>query len=164
VNSADQRPHTPDRPEAARLRPACADDIETLFEIRCSVRENHLDREQLAARGISADALRDMIRSPDWLCLIAEREGEALGFCMAQRARGEVFALFLRPQAEGQGIGRQLMQAAEADLFAAGHDTLSLATGDDPTLRAYGFYRELGWQPGEPAPHGDRVFRKRRGI
>lgn len=143
---------------------ACADDIETLFEIRCSVRENHLDREQLAARGISRDSLLVAIESSDWLCLIAERRGQALGFCMAQRARGEIFALFLRTQAQGQGIGRQLMQAAEAELFAAGHDSLSLATGDDPALRAFGFYRHLGWEPGEPAPHGDRIFRKQRGA
>jgi hypothetical protein len=37
------------------------------------------------------------------------------------------------------------LQAAEDWLWSAGCEEIWLVTGNDPTLRAYGFYLHLGW-------------------
>jgi GNAT superfamily N-acetyltransferase len=64
---------------------------------------------------------------------------------MAERAQGTVFALFVRPDAEGRGIGRTLLAEAEAWLFANGWTEIWLLTGADPALRAHRVYRMAGW-------------------
>jgi len=77
---------------------------------------------------------------------IAEDEaGRALGFSMADRAQGTVFALFVRPDAERRGAGRTLLAEAEAWLFAQGWTEIWLLTGVDPALRAHHVYRKAGW-------------------
>ena len=128
-----------------RLRPATVDDVEELFDVRCSVSENHQSREQLAAIGITSVSVKEMIAGGDYVTTVAEVDGRAAGFTMAQISRGYIFACFVRPEYEGQGIGRMLMRAAEDGLRAAGLQRAWLATGADPQLRAVGFYRHLGW-------------------
>ena len=48
---------------------------------------------------------------------------------------------------EGRGAGRQLMMATENWLWSNNIHTIWLITGNDPNLRAYGFYLHLGWTP-----------------
>lgn len=137
------------------------DDIETLFDIRTGVRQNHQSREELAALGVTADRLAEMLRtrSRAWLCHL---DGTAAGFAMADAARATVFALFVRPGFEGRGIGRHLMAQAEDWLFGHGWDQIWLATGADESLRALGFYRHLGWVPAGMLDDGQVRFVKRR--
>ena len=140
---------------------ATLDDIDTLFDIRTSVAQNHQSREELAALGLTDDRLVEMLltRSRAWL---AHVDGTAAGFSMADSARATVFALFVRPEFENRGIGRRLMAEAEAWLFGQGWDQIWLATGPDESLRAWGFYLHLGWVPAGVLDDGQVRFVKRR--
>lgn len=143
-----------------RLRPATKHDAETLFDIRCSVRENHQSRAELANPGITVASVAAMIEGGDYVTTIAELQSWPVGFTMAQISEGYVFAAFVRPEFEGQGIGKALMDAAEQGLRGAGVKEVWLATGADPELRAVGFYRHLGWSASGHLDDGQIVFRK----
>lgn len=138
------------------IRLAAPADIDTLFDIRTTVTENHLSREQLAAMGITPATLEAAIVAEP-CAWIAEMNGEAAGFAMADANEGCVFAAFVRPAWEGHGVGRRLMEKAEAYLFAR-HTTLWLET--DGRSRASGFYRTLGWAPVAFHDNGDVRFEK----
>ncbi|MEO0948539.1 MAG: GNAT family N-acetyltransferase [Cyanobacteria bacterium J06641_5] len=132
-----------------KLRAASASDVETLFEIRCSVGENHQSREELATLGITVESVKAMIAGGGYITTIAEvptvGEDRPVGFTMAQISEAYIFACFVRPGFEGLGIGRALMEAAEMGLRRAGVRQAWLSTGPEPGLRARGFYRHLGW-------------------
>ncbi|MFP3515339.1 GNAT family N-acetyltransferase [Pseudomonas sp. SIMBA_077] len=140
------------------LRVAHFDDIDSIFDIRTRVKENHLSREQLAEMGITPDAIREaLVQAP---CVwIAEIDGICAGFSMADLQDGCVFAAFVLPEYEGLGLGRQLMDKAQTFLFER-HPTIWLETAE--ASRAYGFYRALGWTPVERLPEGDIRFEKSR--
>lgn len=127
------------------LRFASIDDVETLFDIRCSVTENHQSPEELAALGVTVESVGEMIAGGDYITVIAEEAGQPVGLAMAQISEGCVSACFVRPAFEGRGIGRALLNAAEEGLRKAGVREAWLSTGSGPHLRAIGFYRRLGW-------------------
>lgn len=133
-------------------------DIAAVFDIRTSVKENHLSRAQLTEMGITADALQQaMLEAP---CVwIAEVDGVAAGFSMVNVEDGCVFAAFVRPEYEGYGLGRSLMEKAEGLLFQH-HPQIWLETAE--ASRASGFYRTLGWRLVERLPQGDIRMEKRR--
>lgn len=127
------------------LRPATESDVETLFEIRCSVIENHQSREELADIGITPDSVAEMIRGSGYVAFIAEVEGQAVGLIMAEVSEGYIYACFVRPAFEGRGIGRALMEATEEVLRNRGVKEAWLSTGAGDNLRAIGFYTRMGW-------------------
>ncbi|KQB53929.1 GCN5 family acetyltransferase [Pseudomonas endophytica] len=133
------------------LRVAQFDDIDSIFDIRTRVKENHLSREQLTGMGITPDAIREAIAQAPCIW-IAEVEGVRAGFSMADLQEGCVFAAFVLPEYEGRGLGRQLMDKAQTFLFER-YPTIWLETAE--ASRAYGFYRALGWTPVERLPEGD---------
>ena len=127
-----------------KIRVAQQDDIETLFEIRTRVIENHQSREELAELGVTPESVAELLRI-DGRAWIAEINEQPIGFSIVDAAEKTVFGLFVLPAFEGQGAGRALMQVAEEWLWAQDIDEIWLLTGNDPNLRAYGFYRHLGW-------------------
>jgi GNAT superfamily N-acetyltransferase len=127
------------------IREATAADVEMLFDIRCSVTENHMSRKQLARANISSASLERMITGGDYVTPVVEAGGQAVAFAMAQVSRGYLFALFVRPGHEKKGFGKTALQAAEAGLRERGVRFAWLSTGQDESLRAHGFYRHLGW-------------------
>lgn len=135
------------------------EDIETIFAIRTSVRDNHMTREQLAALDITEDNIRSRLAAAPCLW-IAEDEGKALGFSMADPQEGSLFALFVSPQHEGQGLGTQLLTQAEAFLFAE-HERIWLETNGQS--RAAQFLIRRGWQPRKRIEHSHIIrFTKNR--
>ncbi|UFN47663.1 GNAT family N-acetyltransferase [Roseomonas sp. OT10] len=126
------------------LRRAGPRDLPALFAIRTAVRENAMDRAALAAAGVTPAAVAAALRGPcaAWLALRGRRP---LGFAMARAREGDVFALFVRPGAEGRGLGSRLLAEAESWLAARGVGEGWLLTGNEPGLRARGFYRARGW-------------------
>lgn len=126
------------------LRRAKVADIDTLFDIRTSVRENHLSREQMAELGITPQVLAEAIESAP-CAWIAEIDGVAGGFAMVDIEEGELFALFVRPECEGLGMGRLLLAAAEEQLFRE-HENIWLVTDGGNGIRANAFYSRHGWQ------------------
>ena len=129
-----------------KIRIASTNDVETLFAIRTSVIENYQSRAELAELGITVDSVTEMLETESraW---IAEIEEEVVAFAIANSTEHTILGMFVHPQFENRGLGRALMQHAEEWLWEEGCAEIWLLTGNDPTLRAYGFYLHLGWTP-----------------
>lgn len=149
---------------SAPVRPRLATpaDVPAIFAVRTSVRENHLDRAQLAERGITPAVVEETLARAGARTWVVESRGEITAFCMADAQQGTVFALFVHPTAEGRGYGPALLREAEAWLFDAGWETIWLQTGAEPGFRAHRFYQAAGWSLVGPADHGDVRYEKRR--
>ena len=128
------------------VRVAQVEDIETLFEIRTSVIENHQSREEIAELGITPESVAQMIQT-DCCAWIAELDRQPIGFSIANKTEKTIFGVFVLPRFEDRGAGRSLMQAAEDWLWSHEIEEIWLVTGNDSSLRAYGFYLHLGWIP-----------------
>jgi GNAT superfamily N-acetyltransferase len=150
------------RPSASAVRIATEADIPALFAVRTSVRENHLDLEQLAERGVTPASIAGMLDGSHARTWVAEEERNVVAFAMADARSGTVFALFVHPNEEGRGHGRALLRAAEEWLFGAGWTTIWLQTDEQPYTRAHRFYRAAGWIQVGPADHGDVRYEKSR--
>ena len=142
------------------LRIATAADIPAIFHVRTSVRENFLDLEVLAERGVTHASVAAMLDDPHMRTWVIEEGAKVVAFAMADARVGSVFALFVHPDAEGRGHGRALLEAAEDWLFAAAWPVIWLQTDEAPHQRAHGFYRAAGWRRTGPADHGDVRYEK----
>lgn len=144
----------------ARIRLATTCDIEALFQIRTSVVQNHLSREQMLEMGITPSRLADAITAAP-CAWVAEVDDTPVAFAMVDLEDACVFALFVTPAFEGQGLARQLMLEAEAALFAR-HPRIWLETDGRDTVRANGFYQRLGWAVVAQLDEGDVRYEKAR--
>ncbi|KJH73420.1 GNAT family N-acetyltransferase [Aliterella atlantica] len=144
-----------------KIRSAQLEDIETLFNIRVSVEENHLSREELAALGVTPKTVARMLQTNchAWL---AEIDSQAIAFIMANAQEGSIFVIAVLPAFAGRGVGRALMAKAEEWLRSQGFAEIWLLTANDPKLRAYGFYQHLGWIADESQPDELIKFTKRQ--
>ncbi len=142
------------------VRKARAEDVEAIFDIRTSVVENHLSREQLADIGITPETLSEMLAA-DTGIWIAEVDGKPAAFSSVDDEDGSVFALFVSPRFEGLGLGRLLLQEAETALFR-NHETIWLETDGRDGIRANGFYKKHGWIHVDTMANGDVRYEKRR--
>jgi len=140
------------------IRSARAADIAAIFTIRTTVKENHLSLAQLTEMGITQDAVLEMIALPDCVW-VADIDGLVAGFAMADAEEGSVFALFVLPEYEGKGVGKQLMDKAEAALFVH-HPLLWLET--DSQSRAAEFYQRRGWEAVAQLSGSDKRYQKQR--
>lgn len=101
-------------------------------------------------------ALRNYVAEIDGLpTLIAKVDGEVAGFLTIKQHSAyaaEVYVMGLRPGYHRQGLGRALMQAAEAHLAAQGVEylqvkTLSPAVEDEHYAHTRAFYVAMGFRP-----------------
>jgi L-amino acid N-acyltransferase YncA len=106
------------------IRAATADDARAIAEI-------HVAGWRWAYRGLVPDGLLDSLSVerreemwraglaralPGWALFVAEREGEVLGFVGcgpsgdddARENTAEVYAIYLQPEVQGTGVGREL--------------------------------------------------------
>ncbi|NJN24465.1 MAG: GNAT family N-acetyltransferase [Acaryochloridaceae cyanobacterium RL_2_7] len=128
------------------IRIAKREDIGTLFEIRTSVVENYQSREEIAELGITPESVAKMLET-DCCAWIAEINDRPIGFSIANATEKTILGIFVLPSFECQGAGRALIQTAEHWLWSKGIKEIWLVTGNDPSLRAYGFYLHLDWIP-----------------
>jgi ribosomal protein S18 acetylase RimI-like enzyme len=82
-------------------------------------------------------------------------------FILIDHDRGLVFALFVRPEHEGLGLGSTLLDIAERALFET-HERIWLETGADKETRANGFYRSRGWALAGDLGNGSVRYEKTR--
>ncbi|MFN2510112.1 MAG: GNAT family N-acetyltransferase [Pyrinomonadaceae bacterium] len=118
------------------IREATRNDVPGLMAVRGAVEENILTSDIPQERIVAGLE----VRGKGW---VAEHEGEVIGFSMADREESIIWALFLLPEWERQGFGRQLLERAVDWLCLEGCASISLTT--EPGSRAEGFYSHLGW-------------------
>lgn len=142
------------------VRTARLSDIEGMFDVRTSVIENHLSREEMRQMGITEGVVGDMIEKS--LCAwVATENNKIIGFSMILPDEGCLFAAFVLPEYEGKGIGRRLVTLAEQELFQH-HEIAWLET--DKNSRAAKFYMQLGWGNETDLNGTDIKLEKFRGV
>ncbi len=122
------------------IRQALKGDIAAMHAIRLSVREN-----QLSDPGSVLPHHYQAFLADDGRGWVAEIEGRIVGFAVADRVHSSIWALFVEPAFEGQGVGRRLHWTMVEWLFETGSGQIRLSTS--PNTRAERFYRAAGWQP-----------------
>lgn len=145
-------------PSLGRIRQAHTADIDAIFHIRTSVRENALTLAELAALGIVPASIQAAIEAAP-CAWVAECDGRVVGFAMVDLDDACLFAVFVLPPYEGLGIGGQLVQASEAALFQR-HPRIWLET--DAASKAAAVYQHLGWQVVAHVGDGDVRLEKQR--
>jgi GNAT superfamily N-acetyltransferase len=120
------------------LRSARASDIPAIQQVRASVTKNRLVSTIITDEDVRT-AIEDTGRG--W---VVEKDGEVVAFAIGNAVTGNIWALFVRPEYEGRGYGRQLHDTMVSWLWAAGLDRLCLTT--EPGTRAQRFYEAAGWR------------------
>ncbi len=120
-------------------------DIVQIQVVRNSVRENTLSDPALVTDQDVATFLTE--RGKGWVC---EINGQVIGFAIVDLQDHNVWALFLHPEFEKKGVGRQL-QTLLLDWYFE-QTKLPIWLGTSPGTRAEAFYRKSGWV--EVGKHG----------
>jgi GNAT superfamily N-acetyltransferase len=121
------------------IREALPSDIPQIQIVRNSVKENMLSDPSLVPDSDVEDYM--FRRGKGW---VAEEEGAIVGFAIADLQDHNIWALFLLPNAEGKGIGKQLHKSMMDWYFSQTNETVWLSTGFN--TRADRFYRMQGWR------------------
>jgi GNAT superfamily N-acetyltransferase len=132
------------------LRPARRDDIPALHRVRIAVRENRLTSTVLT----EDDYVRAL--EPPCRTWLVEADGHVVAFAAANAATGNIWALFVDPDHEGRGYGRQLHDAMVAWLWGQNVTRAWLTT--TAGTRAHRFYVAAGWTQAGPASGGEIRF------
>jgi len=132
------------------FREAVFDDIPQMTRIRLAVTENALRDPARITPQMYADFLKKDGRG--WVALV---DGEIAAFSYANWIDGSIWALFVDPRFEGQGLGKQLLSLATDWLFSLGFRQVTLSTGTH--TRAAQFYTRLGWRLASSSA-GDSIF------
>ena len=137
------------------FREAQINDIDAIFVVRVAVRENRLNYSQLRAIGITPESIAQDLSedSKAWVC---ECDGKVVGFSMANSTDGRIFALFVLPDYEQKGIGKELLAMSVSWLRSKRVPKAWLTTDED--TRAAGFYRNVGWSTNGEIDHGEIRF------
>lgn len=143
-----------------RTRLALPTDIESIFKVRTSVKENHLSREEMKQMGITESVVTDMIEKSRCAWVAVDDE-KVIGFSMILPDEGCLFAAFVLPEHEGRGVGRRLVELAEQELFKH-HKAAWLET--DKNSRAAEFYMRQGWVKKENVSESDIRLEKIRCV
>lgn len=133
-----------------KYREAVIGDIKQIQIVRHSVKENILSNPELVTDEDCREYLT--VRGKGWVCEIEE---QIAGFAIADLKEENIWALFLKPEFEGRGIGRQLHELMLNWYFSKGKENVWLGTS--PNTRAERFYRNLGWT--ENGLNGDDEIR-----
>ena len=120
------------------LRIAVRSDIGAIQTVRGSVNENRLVSTVITDEDVRV-AIEETGRG--W---VVEKDDEVVAFAIGNATNGNVWALFVRPEHEGRGYGRQLHDTMVSWLWTTGLQRLWLTT--EPGTRAQRFYDAAGWQ------------------
>lgn len=120
------------------FREATLSDIPQIQRVRHAVKENTLSDPALVTDADCAEYLT--VRGRGWVC---ETEGRVVGFAIADLKGHNIWALFIDPLFEKQGIGRRLHTMMLDWYFSQTTETVWLSTS--PGTRAEQFYKTAGW-------------------
>jgi ribosomal protein S18 acetylase RimI-like enzyme len=156
--------------EPPAIREATSEDAAAIADVRVrgwqAAYRGQLDDELLDA--MSADADTERWRAhlsappPGWHGFVAERDDDVVGFVTcgpsrdtgAEDAAGEIYAIYVRPEDVGTGVGRTLLGRAMDALAADGWEEVTLWVLETNTP-AHRFYRTAGFEPDGAAKHDE---------
>jgi GNAT superfamily N-acetyltransferase len=120
------------------FREATIQDIQQIQVVRNAVKENMLSNPAL----VSDNDVEDYItrRGKGWVCVI---DDVVVGFSIADLVDHNIWALFVDPNVEAKGIGKELHRLMLNWYFSQTNETVWLSTS--PGTRADTFYRKQGW-------------------
>ncbi|MBK8606604.1 MAG: GNAT family N-acetyltransferase [Chitinophagaceae bacterium] len=127
------------------FREATIEDIPQIQIVRNSVTENTLSDPALVPDKDCEEFM--FVRGKGWVC---EIDKQITGFAIADLKENNIWALFLLPAFEKQGIGKRLHDMMIDWYFTQTKDNVWLGTS--PNTRAERFYRNAGWK--EVGTHG----------
>jgi len=120
------------------VREATIADYSEIHGIRLLVKENVLINHHKVTYEMYDEYLSH--RGKGWL---AEIDNRIVGFAIVDLKDNNIWALFIRPDFEKRGIGRQLHDVMMSWCFSKTRNHFWLST--DPKTRAEKFYRKAGW-------------------
>lgn len=128
-----------------KIREAGIGDIKQIQIVRNSVTENALSNPGL----VTDEDCKEFIttRGKGW---VAEIDAEIIGFSIVDLSGNNIWALFIKPEFEKRGIGKQLHDIMLDWYFQQTQKNVWLGTS--PNTRAETFYRKAGWA--EIGTHG----------
>jgi GNAT superfamily N-acetyltransferase len=126
-------------------REAKTEDIPQIQIVRNAVKENTLSNPALVTDKDCETFITE--RGKGWVC---EINNQIVGFSIVDLKDNNIWALFLLPEFEKQGIGRILHDMMLNWYFEQTKNTVWLGTA--PHTRAEKFYRASGWK--ETGTHG----------
>jgi len=121
------------------IREAKSSDISAMMEVRYSVKENILSNRSLVTDSDNEQYIN--VRGKGW---VAEIENKIVGFAIADLEDNNIWALFLHPDYEKMGFGKQLHDTMLDWYFSERKEDVWLSTS--PGTRAELFYRKAGWK------------------
>jgi L-amino acid N-acyltransferase YncA len=135
------------------IRPSTPEDVPAITAIYGWHVQNGTGTFELDAPGVEEmGRRRDDVLSKGLPWLVAERDGQVLGYAYANHFRPRMayrFALedsiYLAPDAQGQGIGRLLLAELLARCEAAGARQMLAVIGDSANAGSIGVHRSLGF-------------------
>ena len=128
------------------LRPGRLNETEALVALAVAAHETSIGRTlEFAGRQADLkDAFTAFVSGSADNLIVAEADGEALGFAATEGKSDEISDIWVAPSHQGRGIGALLLAACEARVRAWGYSCAWLTThaGSD---RVLGFYRTHGY-------------------
>ncbi len=121
------------------FREADIKDIKQIQLVRNAVKENTLSNPNLVTDKDCESFLNE--RGKGWVC---EIDGIIVGFAIADLVDNNIWALFIHPNFEGKGIGKQLHNLMLNWYFAQQKESVWLSTTQ--STRAEKFYKMQGWK------------------
>jgi len=152
-----------------RIRTATAADAEAIAAVQqhgWQVAYRHIfPAEELAQGGfVHLERWRARLADPPrgWATFVADRDGVVIGFASVgpsrdERGIGELYAIYVDPDAWSTGAGRALIEQSEEQLRGDYGEATLWVLEDNPRARA--FYERAGW-----LPDGARKAEERWGV
>jgi GNAT superfamily N-acetyltransferase len=120
------------------LRQATMVDADSIWKVRYSVTENTLRQGRISNEDLRS-ALEETGRG--W---VVEVDGSIEAFAIGIARSGNIWALFVAPEAQGRGYGSRLHDVMVGWLREQRVPLLWLTTGD--ATKACAFYEKRGWK------------------
>jgi ribosomal protein S18 acetylase RimI-like enzyme len=104
------------------------------------------------------DIERKLMIHPEWF-FVGEFDGDVIATCMAgfEGHRGWINYLAIRPDLQGHGFGKTIMDHAEATLKAAGCPKINLQIRST-NQRVIRFYESIGYKQDHVVSMGKRLI------
>lgn len=155
-------------------RTAAEEDIEAIRRVaEQSWEANYPVTRETAEEAVNdwydADRLREELRDGRTVLLVAERDGEVVGFAHAtwneEESEGYILRIYVHPEHRNEGVGRELLERARADL--SDHDleriNAMVLADNDP---GNDFYERFGFERADESETviGGETYRENRYV